>query len=186
MRSRFTVVRKGRELNIQMPVASGYPRLIPDLQGSYPSYFVYGPLVFSPATIQFVGANNQKMGTFIFNGNPLVTRFSQSLAFQEEELVVVASPFLPHKLARGYSNPVAQVVKSLNGVPIKNLRHLVQVLRDLKDEFLVLAFAQSGAESMIFPRKEMLAATEEILTDNGIRAQGSPDILAVWTGKPAN
>jgi len=28
-----------------------------------------------------------------------------------------------------------------------------------------------------------LAATEEILTDNGIRAQGSPDTLKVWSAK---
>jgi hypothetical protein len=31
----------------------------------------------------------------------------------------------------------------------------------------------------------MLAATEEILTDNGVRSQGSPDALAVWNAKPA-
>jgi hypothetical protein len=26
----------------------------------------------------------------------------------------------------------------------------------------------------------MVAATEEILTDNGVRAQGSPDMMTVW------
>jgi hypothetical protein len=31
----------------------------------------------------------------------------------------------------------------------------------------------------------MVAATDEILTDNGVRAQGSPDTLAAWQGKPA-
>jgi len=30
----------------------------------------------------------------------------------------------------------------------------------------------------------MLAATDDILTDNGIRSQGSPDILAIWNAKP--
>jgi hypothetical protein len=29
----------------------------------------------------------------------------------------------------------------------------------------------------------MLDATEAILTDNGIRQQGSADMLQVWTGK---
>jgi hypothetical protein len=29
----------------------------------------------------------------------------------------------------------------------------------------------------------MVAATEEILTDNGVRAQGSADMLGIWTGK---
>jgi hypothetical protein len=36
---------------------------------------------------------------------------------------------------------------------------------------------------MVFPRKEILAATDEILTDNGIRAVGSADALAVWNAK---
>jgi hypothetical protein len=36
---------------------------------------------------------------------------------------------------------------------------------------------------MIFPRSEVMAATEEILNDNGIRAQGSPDTLAIWQAK---
>jgi hypothetical protein len=180
----LTVVRGGKEMAIQMPVAGDRPMLIPDLQGAYPSYFVYGPLVFSTATAQFAGGNNHLMGMFIFFGSPLVTRRGQSPAFQGEELVVVASPFFPHKLAKGYSNPAAEVVKSVNGIPIKNLPHLVQVLRDEKDEFIALAFARSGSESMIFPRREMLAATDEILSDNGIRSQGSPDTLAVWTAAP--
>jgi hypothetical protein len=29
----------------------------------------------------------------------------------------------------------------------------------------------------------MLAATDDILTDNGVRAQGSPDMMAVWQDK---
>jgi hypothetical protein len=30
----------------------------------------------------------------------------------------------------------------------------------------------------------MVAATEDILSDNGVRAQGSPDTLAIWQAKP--
>jgi len=36
---------------------------------------------------------------------------------------------------------------------------------------------------MIFPRSEMLAATDEILTDNGVRSQGSSDTMAIWNGQ---
>jgi hypothetical protein len=28
--------------------------------------------------------------------------------------------------------------------------------------------------------------TEELLTDNGIRSQGSPELMKVWTAKPRN
>ncbi|MFZ1217754.1 MAG: hypothetical protein WAO00_00605, partial [Chthoniobacterales bacterium] len=63
--------------------------------------------------------------------------------------------------------------------------HLVQVLRDLKDEFVVFAFdRKTGGETMVFPRAEMRAATEEILTDNGVRSQGSPNLLSIWNAKP--
>ena len=76
-------------------------------------------------------------------------------------------------------------MKTVNGVPIRNLLHLVQVLRDSKDEFITIEYATHTAETMVFVRQEMLAATDEILTDNGIRAMGSPDTLAVWNAKPA-
>jgi hypothetical protein len=33
---------------------------------------------------------------------------------------------------------------------------------------------------MVFPRAEMAAATDDILTDNGVRSQGSPDTMAIW------
>ena len=68
---------------------------------------------------------------------------------------------------------------------IKNLEHLVATLRDTTDEFVVLAFGGRKFETLVFPRKEMVAATEEILSDNGIRAQGSADMMATWT-KAAN
>jgi hypothetical protein len=56
-------------------------------------------------------------------------------------------------------------------------------LRDAKEEFIVIAFAEYGGETMAFPLPQVLAATEEILTDNGVRSQGSSDMLAVWNVK---
>jgi hypothetical protein len=78
------------------------------------------------------------------------------------------------------------VVSTVNGTHIKSLKQLVAVLRDLKDPFVRIEFDQKGGEVLVFSRPAMVAATEEILTDNGIRAQGSPDTLAVWQAKPAD
>jgi hypothetical protein len=63
------------------------------------------------------------------------------------------------------------------------LKHLVAVLRDLQDEFVVFQFDHRDGEALVFRRKEMVDATEDILTDNGVRAQGSPDMLEVWNTK---
>jgi hypothetical protein len=162
--------------------------VVSNLEGAYPPYFVYGPLVFSVATSEFVagftrGNSARVMGWLSLKGSPLVTRIGDKPAFAGERLVVVSSPFFPHKLAKGYSDPSYQVVKTINGRPIRNLEHLVEVLRDSKDEFITLEFNIRGGETMVFPRAEMLAATDEILNDNGVRSQGSTDTLTVWNKK---
>ncbi len=36
---------------------------------------------------------------------------------------------------------------------------------------------------MVFDHQEALKATDEILSDNGIREQASDDLTAVWTKK---
>ena len=186
----LTVVRAGKEVRLELPVMPERPMVIPSLEGSYPSYFVYGPLVFSGASAEFAGGlmrggRNSWMNNLISAGSPLVTRMSDKPAFKGEGLVVISSPFFPHRLAKGYSNPATQIVKTINGTPIKNLEHLVQVLRDSKEEFITIDFDMRGGETVVFPRAETLAATEEILTDNGVRSQGSPDMLAIWNAKAA-
>lgn len=94
---------------------------------------------------------------------------------------MVCSPFFSHRLSKGYSNPITQIVSHANGVPVRNLGHLVELLRDTKEPFTVFSFAGRAGETLVFPHKECVAATEEILTDNGIRAQASPDLLKIWT-----
>ncbi len=183
----LTIVRAGKEMKIDLPLLKHRPLVIPELEGAYPSYFIYGPLVFSEATTDFIGAsvrNNKPspfLATLAVSGSPLFGRIADKPAFPGERLVVVASPFLPNKLDSGYGNPAWQVIKTINSHAIKNLGDLVEILRDLKDQFVTVEFnARNGGESMVFPRADMVNATEAILTDNGIRNQGSPDELAIW------
>jgi S1-C subfamily serine protease len=184
----LTLVRAGKSLQIQLPVSSEHPTLVTDLRGSYPTYFIYGPLVFSPATWQLVSSLESNAGLMRMLGlvkSPLVTRALDEPDADLQELVVVSSPFFPHKLANGYSNPAGSVVYSVNGTRIKSLRHMVAVLRDLKDPFVTFEFDQKGGEALVFSRPAIMSATDDILMDNGVRAQGSPDTLAVWQDKNA-
>jgi S1-C subfamily serine protease len=183
----LTVVRAGKPLKIELPVSAQRPTLAPDLQGEYPSYFVYGPMVFSRATRQFLSLfeNNANLLRVLgFVKSPLVTRAFDTPTPDIEELVIISSPFFPHKLANGYSNPTGAVVSAVNGTAIKSLAHLVAVLRDLKDPFVTIEFGSKAGEALVFSRAAITAATDDILTDNGVRAQGSPDMMAVWQPKP--
>ena len=187
----LTIVRAGKEMKINLPVSADYPLLIPGLNGAYPSYFIYGPLVFSAATDEYLGGllrtqyGTVVMAGFDSSGNPLATRMMDQPAFPGEGLVVISSPFFPNKLAEGYSSPRSEVVKTVNGIRVRNLAHLVKILRDTKDQFITIECYNRFGETMVFPRAEMLAATDEILTDNGVRSQGSPDMMAIWNAKAA-
>ena len=184
----LTVVRGGKSVAVALPVSTEHPTLVTDLRGGYPSYFIYGPIVFSPATWQLVSSLQNNVGMMRMLGlvkSPLVTRALDEPDADLEELVVVSSPFFPHKIANGYSSAVGSVVYSVNGMRIKSLKHLVAVLRDLKDPFVTIEFDQKGGEALVFARQAIMAATDDILSDNGVRAQGSPDTLAVWQDKTA-
>jgi S1-C subfamily serine protease len=185
----LTIVRANKEMQVEVPVSPDYPLVIPDWRSNYPSYFVFGPLVFSEATAQLVtGLTKIPKGaewivTLAYLGSPLITRYGDQPTSAGERVVYVSSPFFPHKLAKGYGNPALRAVKTVNKQPVKNLKQLTELLRDTKDEFITIEFAGRGSETLVLPRKETIAATEAILTDNGVRSQGSPDVLAVWTAQ---
>lgn len=179
----LTIIRGGKTLYVQLPVFSGRPLLIADLKGEYPSYFIYGPIVFSRATgefLSFISGNAAALNAYSYNASPLVTRRGDMPDANHDELVVVSSPFFPNKLVTGYSNRFGSVIQSINGIPVRSLKHLVSVLRDLKEELVVIHFDQRNGETMVLPRKAMLEQTESVLSDNGIRSQGSPDMMAIW------
>ncbi len=182
----LSVLRSGQQLILDVPLHRNRPLAIPFLKGDYPRYFVHGPLVFSVATQEFVGGFNNfpLLNALTFAESPLITRRIARPAFPEEELVVVSSPFFPHRLTKGYNNPAGRVLRAINGQTPRNLRHLVGLLRDATTEYLELTFEGQGVETLVFSRQELLNVTEEILSDNDIRAQGTPDTLAEWQARP--
>jgi S1-C subfamily serine protease len=180
-----TLLRRGKRLEGALPVTRQDNRLIRNYAGEKPSYFIHGPLVFSPARAGAINFYTRLNPALYVNESPLLARQFDRVAFPGEELVVVTSPMFAHKIAKGYGDPVGQVVREVNSIKIKNLRHLVEVLRDSSDEHLTFRFAEEGTEILIFRRQEMDEATTEILEDNGIAPtrRGSEDMLEVWKRK---
>ncbi len=182
----LTVIRDGKTLEIEVPVINSRPRLIGSLQGGYPSYFIYGPIVFSRATMEFrsfFNGNAGALNSFAFNAQPLLTRVADEPSAEREDLVVVSSPFFPHRLVSGYDSRFGAVVQSINNIPVRSLKHLVEIIRDMKDELVVIKFDQRSSESIVLPHAQMLQSTEGILSDNGIRFQASSDLMDVWAGR---
>jgi hypothetical protein len=183
----LTVYRDGKLVQVSLPVKTRRELVIPYLLNSTPRYFIFGPFVFSQTTQDYLERlGNQRSsppGTFGRAASPLLTRRYDRPAFDNEELVMVASPLFPHRITQGYDDPNRGVLSEVNNIPVKNLRHLVEVLRDSSDEQVSFKFASAGVlthETMVFNRSDLMEATGKILEENGIRYPYSADLRAIW------
>src|SRR5207249_10759303 len=154
------------------------------LLSAQPKYFILGPLGFSQATQDYLDQlGNQKPVSLGDRPSPLLMRRYDKPAFEGEELVVVASPAFPDRIIKGYDDPNRAVISEINGVHIKNLRHLVELIRDNHDNQITVKFAKSGVmmnETMVFNRTELLQTTGKIFEENGTRYLYSGDLRRVW------
>ena len=129
-----TIVRDGREQKVDVPVAP--PRTAgfsPTWSATPPSYFIYGPMVFTEATDNYVraftyGDGPDAMLGYANQGNPMMSRYGDRPAFPDERIVLLAHPMFVHKISTGYKGPYADAVVEVNGVKIRNLKHMVETL----------------------------------------------------------
>ncbi|MCA9123423.1 MAG: trypsin-like peptidase domain-containing protein [Planctomycetaceae bacterium] len=190
----LTIIRDDTEVKVDVPLEEKPLELFRSLKGESPEYFVYGPLVFVEATADFTAAlEAQMLGSdlsvrahsvamlrlLMWRDSPLVSRRYDEPAFEGEQLVMLSNS-LPHKISLGYGSPATNVVKAVNGTDIRNMRHLVELLRDSKDEFIHSDFDAKFSEKLVFSREEIEAASDDILTANGVSRRASTELLEVW------
>jgi S1-C subfamily serine protease len=180
-----SVIRQGKPMTLSLPVTTADNRLIKELRGQQPRWFIHGPLVFSPASHDAYSLYLRSNANLWNYRGSLLSRRTDLVQKPGEELVVITSLLFDHRIAKGYSSPIGMIVEQVNRQKVKNLAHLVALLRDSKEEYLEFRFAEVGAEVLVFRRTEMEKATEEILEDAGIAPtrRGSKDLLDLWNGK---
>lgn len=176
----LTLIRDGEPLDVKVPVQADRDLVVPLLKEHYPEYFIYGPLVFTAATQEYVRAiGGRGMSALISLENPLIHRLTERPSEPGEQIVMMATRMFPHQITTGYDNRPLGVITSLNGKKIRNLRHLAESIQASTDDFLNFEIA-GRSESLVFRREEIAATTEEILVDEGIRYQASKSLRDVW------
>jgi hypothetical protein len=186
----LTILRDGQELKIDAHVDPERNRwVVPILADKYPSFFIFGPLVFTEVSddyVRYLNYSDEPVSRIMWNlysGNPPFTRYGDRPSFPGERIVIVAHPMFTHRITKGYNEPYADAIAEVNGTRIRNLKHMVEVLRDATGEYVEFKFTCKFTDTIVFRRTDALEATEEILSDNGIRDQCSPDIALIWNAK---
>jgi len=172
-----TVVRAGETMDMSLPVTNEMNHVVPFIGDGYPEYFIAGPMVFTPVRREHF--RNIPLGFGVVNGSPVALRLQDEVEFEGEEFVVLANDLLPHPITKGYTAPMHPTLDTVNGVEVRSLAHLVEILRDNEDDMLVFAFHDRTQETLVFDADDLEYSTEEILEDNSIRERGSDRFMEI-------
>jgi len=71
------------------------------------------------------------------------------------------------------------VVTHVNDTEVRSLANLVELIRKAEGKFITFRLG-GGFETMVLNRQELIDSTEEILADEGIRNQMSPELEKIW------
>ena len=103
-----------------------------------PRYIIYGGLVFSPITKNYLSTLSKLESEHIKK-----KLYSMKKSEDYQEPISMIPTIFPHKVNRGYKN-WASVLKSVSGIKIKNFNHLVEVLDSTVTPYTKIEFFESA------------------------------------------
>jgi S1-C subfamily serine protease len=171
--------RDGKKLDVELPTSTRSDSIIQPMTGKRPTYYIYGGLVFVPATTELVQQAGSKGWAYLgAKGSLLSQAMRQERQGPDDEIVVLCT-MIPHKLTKGYGVSPLSVVTKINDQPVKNLRQMIQYIQTCKDEFLIFHFEDDFEEKVVLSPKRAQQYMPEILQNNNIQSAWSDDLKSV-------
>lgn len=173
----MTVLRDGKLLELHLddlhPQASLVPVHLFNTKFQVPSYLIVAGLVFTTLSVPFL---RSEFGEEWDCEAPveIVHRLMHQRAEEKGEQLVVLTQVLAHDLTVGYEELENMLLVSVNGVKVKNLRQVMDIVDTTKDEFL--RFALHNNLLLVLKAETARKATPEALEKHGIPARSSPDL----------
>jgi hypothetical protein len=165
---RVDIFRDGQR--IQKTLKAGpMVALVPNMRWlRQPRYFVFAGLVFQPLDLDYL---------LLFEEIPMelgYPRFYDNIATEQRQEVVLLSKVLPHEVNRGYHDWMDVVVSSVDGVPVRSMNHLAELIDKADGRWLIID-TEDDSKLVID-----LTATREahggILTTYGVAVDRSPGL----------
>lgn len=168
------VLRDSKEVTVNVPLMKPAPLIPHHLTGADPSYFILGGLVFTVVTVPYL---ESEYGSDFESDAPvklLDALFHRQKSFGDQEVVVIGQ-VLATEATLGYEGLSNVQVKGFNGEPVRNLRHLAEMVLNCNDD-PYMRFDVEYKESVVLDTKEAKAATEEVLRMHSIPSIASRDL----------
>lgn len=166
--------RKVEKVRLKLDLSVGVNQLVPlERYDVRPTYYIYGGLIFSPLTVNYL----KTWGATWFAAAPknLVSTFQFDQLSQVGEEVVVLTRVLPAEVNKGYHNSGDYRIAKVNGQKINNLKDLVRIVAESRDQPFV-TFADRWGAMLVLDRQAAEAANQEILDKYRIKEDRSDNL----------
>ena len=97
-----------------------------------PKYFIFGGLVFTPLTLGLL--NEWGPEWYSLAPRPLTQAHLDEFPSEDRDQLVVVAQVLAHGINRGYEHCYARRVTHVQGAPIKNFAHFVEMMKKVVSE----------------------------------------------------
>jgi len=181
-----TVLRRGdskeAELEFKIELAP-LPKLAPLILGVdyFPSYVIFGGIVFLPVGLPLGRAQLNQNGGLADCITKVAHRAMNEgeLAEPDQQLCVVTA-ILPHSINVSYELFWGEVASKVNGIDIKNMKHLAQLFSGIQEGEVTIDFKvpRNATQHIVFDAAKAIECNVEILASNKINHWCSPELLS--------
>ena len=132
-----------------------------------PDYFLYGGLVFTSASYNYLTASKAHFHDDVF----------EDKAFADDEAVVISN-ILVDRCVEGYIGIDDSLVRTVNGEKVRNLRHLVELVEGCREGFVLFGLDcnEEWDTKMVVDAKEMIESTPRVMERYQVPADRSEDL----------
>jgi hypothetical protein len=138
-----------------------------------PKYYIYGGLVFSPLTLNYLKTwkdwetnSPSNLLNYLVNESPT----------EDREEVVVMIKVLESDINVGYNEYSNQRIVKVNEQKVINLKHMISKIEDQKEEPFIILETERG-DQLVLNNKRAIAEHEAILRLYGVVQDRSEDLF---------
>lgn len=161
------VFREGAVAETFITAAKRKQRIRRWIHDGKPDYFLYGGFVFTTVSYDYMVETEAEFHDKLFKDKE----------FEDDEPVVISFCFAD-KGIEGYIGCDKSLVRSVNGMKVRNLRHLVEIVEKSQDGFVCFN-TDRGSEwdyKIVVDAKEMRETTARVMKRNQIPFDRSEDL----------
>ncbi len=171
------ILRNGQKkiININLDTPIQDIQLVRIQNDTLPSYYIYGGLVFSTLTINYL----KDWGSQWFRKAPaeLISVAKSNTKTMKDEEVVLLIRVLASNVNLGYHENENLIIKKVNGIDISNLKQLVSIVENSKEDFNT--FEDSYGKELVIDRAQAGTTNPALLKTYRINSDRSDNLMKV-------